>query len=90
MRAYIVLMEVSCAGKPEQVDLVRVEGAFSHEAQAVAWCQGNLAEGGYWVSEPVRHETFTQVIGHITGANWSVKRFTITRHQVDKLIGVLA
>lgn len=41
MKVYVVLMESSRSSRPEQVEAVRVEGTFSHEAQAGGIC-GNV------------------------------------------------
>ena len=90
MRVWVVLMQASHAGKPDQVETVRIEGAFMRRDSAVAWCQSTLKEEGYRVFEPVVDGQTVYVMGSVLGDNWRIKRFNIDEHQVDKLIGVVS
>ena len=90
MRVWVVLMQASHAGKPDQVETVRTEGVFRRRHSAVAWCQSTLKADGYRVFEPVADGQTVYIMGSVLGDNWRIKRFTIDEHQVDKLIGVVS
>lgn len=90
MRVYVVLMESSRSSRPEQVEVVRVEGTFSSQSEAVTWCQGVLTAEGYRTFDPVRSGGNVHVLGSVTGEQWRIKRFIISEHYNDKLIGVVS
>ena len=86
MKTYVVTSHDYTAGM--QTPYESVVGTFTHQAQAINWCYRELDKDNLTTHEPVRVGDSIQIMGD--DLPHRMKRFTISEHYNDKLIGVVS
>ena len=86
MKTYVVIAHEYHSGMPTPYE--SVVGTFSHQAQAINWCYRELDKDNLRTHEPVRVGNSIEIMGDALPHR--MKRFTISEHYNDKLIGVVS
>lgn len=86
MKTYVVIVHDYKTGM--QTPYESVVGTFSHQAQAVTWCYQELDKDNLRTHEPIGTGNSIEIMGDALPHR--MKRFTISEHYNDKLIGVVS